>query len=116
MSSSLRLGAHTEEWATKIPFRIEDTPRAMATRAIEAANYPLLKIKVDRDRPVERVAAIRAARLEVGLMVDANQGWTFEQLVDVAPQLVELGVKVIEQPLPRGDLGRAFTHIYSVRR
>jgi L-alanine-DL-glutamate epimerase-like enolase superfamily enzyme len=37
------------------------------------------------------------------LMVDANQAWTFGQLVEIAPQLARLGVRVIEQPLPRGQ-------------
>lgn len=82
---------------------IEDTSQAMAARATEASIYPILKIKVDEDRPVERVAAIRAARPDAGLVIDANQGWTFEQLVEVAPKLAEMGVKLIEQPLPRGS-------------
>jgi L-Ala-D/L-Glu epimerase len=82
---------------------IEETPEAMAARAVEAATYPLLKIKLNEDRPIERVAAIRAARPDARLTVDANQGWTFEQLRDIAPALARLDVKLIEQPLPRGS-------------
>lgn len=82
---------------------IEDTPEAMAARAIQASIYPILKIKVGKDQPFERVAAIREARPDAGLVVDANQSWTFEQLVEIAPKLAELGVKLIEQPLPRGS-------------
>jgi L-alanine-DL-glutamate epimerase-like enolase superfamily enzyme len=81
---------------------IESTPQRMAARAEEAAAYPILKIKVDGDRPVERVAAIRAVRSDAGLVVDANQGWSFAQLVEFAPKLADLGVMLIEQPLPRG--------------
>jgi L-Ala-D/L-Glu epimerase len=81
---------------------IEDTPELMAQRALEVSMYPILKVKVADDRPVERVAAIRAARPDVGLVVDANQGWTFHQLREVAPRLADLGVRLIEQPLPRG--------------
>jgi L-alanine-DL-glutamate epimerase-like enolase superfamily enzyme len=81
---------------------IEETPELMAVRAVEASEYPILKIKVDSDRPVERIAAIRAARPDAGLVVDANQGWTFEQLASVAPHMAQLGVRLIEQPLPRG--------------
>jgi L-Ala-D/L-Glu epimerase len=81
---------------------IEDTPEIMAARAVEASAYPILKIKLDDHQPVERVAAIRAARPDARLTVDANQAWTFEQLVDVAPKLLKLDVKLIEQPLPRG--------------
>jgi L-alanine-DL-glutamate epimerase-like enolase superfamily enzyme len=87
---------------TAFTIGIEDTPETMAARAKEASIYPILKIKVDQDRPVERLAAIRAARPDADLMIDANQGWTFEQLLDVSPKLAEMGVKLIEQPLPRG--------------
>jgi len=81
---------------------IESTPQLMAARAEEAFAYPILKIKVDGDQPVERVAAIRAARPDARLVVDANQGWSFSQLAEFAPKLAELGVSLIEQPLPRG--------------
>ncbi len=81
---------------------IEDTPEAMAARAAEAADAPLLKIKLDGDRPYEKLAAIRAARPDAELVVDANQGWTPEQLRDVLPGCAELGLGMIEQPLARG--------------
>ncbi|MEN8164495.1 MAG: enolase C-terminal domain-like protein, partial [Acidobacteriota bacterium] len=81
---------------------IEDEPEAMAARAAAAAEQPLLKIKLNADRPVERMEAIRAARPDATLVVDANQGWDLTQLKEVAPRLMALGVTMIEQPLPRG--------------
>lgn len=95
-------GIEPKSVITAFTIGIEDTPEAMAARAKEASIYPFLKIKVDQDRPVERLAAIRAARPDANLMVDANQAWTFEQLLNVSPKLAEMGVKLIEQPLPRG--------------
>jgi L-alanine-DL-glutamate epimerase-like enolase superfamily enzyme len=80
---------------------MEDSPRAMAERAVEAAGFPILKIKVDGEGPVERVEAIRSARPDAALVVDANQSWTFPQLVEMAPRFADLGVRLIEQPLPR---------------
>ena len=74
----------------------------MAADALQAKNYPVLKIKLDDDEPVERIAAIRSARPDARLAVDANRAWTFEQLVQITPALAELGVEMIEQPLPRG--------------
>jgi L-alanine-DL-glutamate epimerase-like enolase superfamily enzyme len=87
---------------TTFTIGIEQTPEAMAARATEAALYPFLKIKLNEQQPVERVSAIRAARPDARLTVDANQGWSFEQLREVAPALARLDVKLIEQPLPRG--------------
>jgi L-alanine-DL-glutamate epimerase-like enolase superfamily enzyme len=81
---------------------LESEPREMADRATAARDYTLLKVKLDADRPVERIAAIRAVRPDARIIIDANQGWCFDQLVAVAPKLRELGVLMIEQPLPRG--------------
>jgi L-alanine-DL-glutamate epimerase-like enolase superfamily enzyme len=87
---------------TAFTIGIEDTPELTAARAVEADEYPLLKIKVDADRPYERVEAVRTARPDVRLLVDANQAWSFEQLAEIAPRLAVLGVELIEQPLARG--------------
>jgi L-alanine-DL-glutamate epimerase-like enolase superfamily enzyme len=81
---------------------IEASPAAMARKAESAHDHPLLKVKLDGDRPLARMQAIRAARPGARLVVDANQGWTLAQLAEVAPALADLGVEMIEQPLPRG--------------
>jgi L-Ala-D/L-Glu epimerase len=81
---------------------IEDTPEEMAEAAANAAMYRRLKMKLDSDRPIERVAAVRAVRPQAELLIDANQAWTFEQLTEFAPKLADMDVKLIEQPLPRG--------------
>jgi len=81
---------------------LEPEPDDMAAKAAAATAYTLLKIKLDEDRPIERIAAIREARPDVRMVVDVNQGWDFAQLVACAPQLHALGVEMIEQPLPRG--------------
>jgi L-alanine-DL-glutamate epimerase-like enolase superfamily enzyme len=81
---------------------LEDTPKQMADKALAADTLSLFKVKLNDDRPVERIAAIRAARPDARLVVDVNQGWTFRELQDFGPALGELGVLMIEQPLPRG--------------
>jgi L-alanine-DL-glutamate epimerase-like enolase superfamily enzyme len=81
---------------------IEATPEAMASKAAAAASAPVLKIKLDSHQPVERLAAIRAARPDAKLVVDANQGWDFDMLREVLPRCVDLGLEMIEQPLKRG--------------
>src|SRR3546814_4710925 len=60
-------------------------------------------IKLDSDRPVARIEAIRKCRPDTRLTVDANQGWSFEQLKEIAAAMQKLGVLFIEQPLPRGS-------------
>lgn len=54
------------------------------------------------DRPLERITAVREARPDAEIIVDVNQGWTYELLAELAPKFAELGIAMIEQPLPRG--------------
>jgi L-alanine-DL-glutamate epimerase-like enolase superfamily enzyme len=82
---------------------LEDTPEQMAAKVSAADDLSLFKVKLGNDRPVERIAAIREARPDSRLIVDANQGWNFTELKEFTPALHELGVLMIEQPLPRGE-------------
>jgi L-alanine-DL-glutamate epimerase-like enolase superfamily enzyme len=77
-----------------------DTPEAMARAAARYHHYPKLKLKLGGEGDLERVAAVRTARPDAELIVDANQGWTERQLHAFSPKLAELGVRLIEQPLP----------------
>ena len=78
------------------------TPDEMATRARELSRFSKLKVKLDSDKPIERLTAIRAVRPDAELVVDANQGWSAEQLTQIAPKLESLAIAMVEQPLARG--------------
>jgi L-alanine-DL-glutamate epimerase-like enolase superfamily enzyme len=41
------------------------------------------------------------------LQVDVNEYWSLDEALDAVPQLAELGVEYVEQPLPAGDPGGA---------
>jgi L-Ala-D/L-Glu epimerase len=77
-------------------------PEAMGRAAAEHAARPLLKIKLTGEGDLERVRAVRAAAPRSRLIVDANEGWSPEHFERFAPVLAELGVALIEQPLPAG--------------
>lgn len=77
------------------------TPEEMAETA-RTLDGPLIKVKLDAEIPLERVSAVRAARPDSEIIVDVNQGWSFGQLLELAPRLQALDVAMIEQPLPRG--------------
>ncbi|HSD69927.1 MAG TPA: N-acetyl-D-Glu racemase DgcA [Woeseiaceae bacterium] len=77
------------------------TPEEMA-RTARTLDTSIIKVKLDAEMPVERIAAVRAARPDAEIVVDVNQGWTFPQLVELAPKFRDLRVAMIEQPLPRG--------------
>ena len=95
-------GVEPDPVRTVFTIGLEAEPELMAAGAAAASDLSLLKIKLNNDRPVERIAAIRQARPDVRLVVDVNQGWRFDELKQYAPQLHALGVEFIEQPLPRG--------------
>jgi L-alanine-DL-glutamate epimerase-like enolase superfamily enzyme len=77
-------------------------PDTMARWALDASRFTHLKIKLDADRPIERLEAIRQARPDASLVVDVNQGWSFAELREYLPHCERLGIAMIEQPLPRG--------------
>jgi L-alanine-DL-glutamate epimerase-like enolase superfamily enzyme len=95
-------GVEPRAVTTVFTIGLEDTPEQMAAKAAAARDRPLLKIKLNDDQPVERLRAIRAARPDAKLVADCNGGWTFAQLKQWSPALKELGLALLEQPLPRG--------------
>lgn len=81
-----------------------DSPDVMASRAGAYAEARAIKLKLtDDDDNAERVRAVRAARPDVWLMVDANQGFTRESFARLLPTLVDARVDVVEQPFPVGS-------------
>lgn len=79
-------------------------PAAMAAAAELAAARPLLKVKLGAadGRDGERIAAVRRAAPRAELIVDANEGWTGDNLAQNLAACADAGVTLIEQPLPEG--------------
>jgi L-alanine-DL-glutamate epimerase-like enolase superfamily enzyme len=80
-----------------------DTPARVHAKVVEAAEYPILKIKLGTDRDVEILRTIRSAT-DRELREDANSGWTVKHAIAMLPVLQEYGVTVLEQPLVPQDL------------
>jgi L-alanine-DL-glutamate epimerase-like enolase superfamily enzyme len=79
------------------------SPKDSADAAAALANHKLLKLKLDHDRPIDRVRAVRAARPDARLIVDANQGFSLPLLQECLPEFAKCRVELVEQPLPRGE-------------
>jgi len=80
-----------------------DTLEGTADRAARAASYKALKIKVGGPGDLERVRIVRDAAPLALIRVDANEAWTVESTRELVPELVSLGVELVEQPLPAAD-------------
>ncbi|MEM9667293.1 MAG: dipeptide epimerase [Pseudomonadota bacterium] len=75
----------------------------MRERAIKYRDYPLFKVKLGGNEDRAAMEAVRKAAPEPCITVDANTGWSMASLREMEPVLVDLGVELIEQPLPPGE-------------
>ena len=82
-----------------------ETPAHMADGARRYASARALKLKLTGEAALdlERVRAVRAARPDAWIGVDANQGYTIEGLKPLIAGLVQARVMQLEQPLKRGS-------------
>jgi L-alanine-DL-glutamate epimerase-like enolase superfamily enzyme len=80
-----------------------DTPEAVAKKVQEAGEYEVLKIKMGSDEDREILEAVRGVT-DRPLRVDANEGWTLEGAQSRLEWLASMGVELVEQPLPAGQL------------
>ncbi len=80
-----------------------DEPAIVAGRAVRAARFPALKIKVGGPSDLATLEAVRAV-FDGTIRIDANTGWTRDGALAILPELERLGVELIEQPFPRHAL------------
>jgi D-galactarolactone cycloisomerase len=92
--------------------------RAESALRLRKEGFTALKLRIDRTRLDEGLAAVEAVREAVGdsmeIMVDLNQGWRmpgdvgpaldFTTVASTAARLRELDVFWLEEPLPREDV------------
>jgi L-alanine-DL-glutamate epimerase-like enolase superfamily enzyme len=73
-------------------------------RVQDAAQYPVLKIKLGTNWDERIVRVVRELAPNKVLRVDANAAWTPKSALRIIPALQELGVEFVEQPLPPENL------------
>ena len=81
---------------------VEDATREARTFAA----FGTLKVKVgggDVDRDVARVLAVRAARPDARILVDANAGFSVDDALRFAAKAAPAGIALFEQPVAPGD-------------
>jgi L-alanine-DL-glutamate epimerase-like enolase superfamily enzyme len=71
--------------------------------AIKFRHNKTLKIKVDESGSLATMQAVRAARPDARIIIDANQAWTWEMFQRLEPDLLELDVALVEQPFAVGE-------------
>ena len=73
-------------------------------RVEDAAQYPILKIKLGTERDHEIVRTVRHTAPDKVLRVDANAAWTPKHALRMIEICMDYGVEFVEQPLPPHDL------------
>jgi L-Ala-D/L-Glu epimerase len=81
-----------------------DDVDGLRRRVRDAAQYPVLKIKLGTDRDEEIVRTVREAAPDKVLRVDANAAWSPHQAVERAAMLRDNDVESLEQPVAAEDL------------
>ena len=76
-----------------------DEPAIVAQRAARAADFPALKIKCGGPQDLETLRAVREV-FTGPIRIDANTGWTRDDAERLLPEIIALGVELIEQPFP----------------
>lgn len=79
-----------------------DTPDIVAKKVDEAAEFPVLKIKVGTDQDGTMLDIIRKKAPDKKLFVDANCGWNSENVLERCRFVSKYKLELIEQPMPPG--------------
>lgn len=70
----------------------------------QAAQYPILKVKLGTGQDEQILQTIRNEAPSATIRVDANMAWSVKRALEILPFLAEIGVEFVEQPLPADDL------------
>lgn len=81
-----------------------DEPEKMAAMARQMAHCPIIKVKLGGENDEACIAAIRAARPDARLRIDANAGWSAEEAVRHVAALEPYNLELIEQPTAKEDI------------
>lgn len=80
-------------------------PSEMARMASQVRRYPIIKVKLaGDDLDMDRLSAIRTARPDVRLWVDANAGWGLQDALRHLRDLERFDLEMVEQPLRKDDI------------
>ena len=99
----LKLGFRENQHVTSFSIGI-DTPDVIRKKVAEAAQYPVLKLKIGGPRDRENFAALRSVAPGKPVRVDANEGWkSKEEALRMLEWLAaaDENIQFVEQPMPR---------------
>jgi L-alanine-DL-glutamate epimerase and related enzymes of enolase superfamily len=78
------------------------SPDEMAAEARALASHKVLKVKVGTADDHARIHAVASAAPKAEIILDANEGWSEDNLQAHLLTAAEMRIRLIEQPLPAG--------------
>ena len=93
------------QWSTNLPqcdYTIGIDSIEKMVEKMKAKPWPIYKIKLGTPDDIGIIQALRK-HTDAIFRVDANAGWTTEQALKLIPELAQLGVELIEQPLAKDN-------------
>lgn len=103
------LGGYRKEFETDLTISVNEIDE-MVEDSLKAVKqgFRILKIKVGKEslKDIERIKAIRqAVGSDVKLRIDANQGWTPKEAIQIIHTLedMNIGIDLVEQPVSAHD-------------
>ncbi|MTV82886.1 mandelate racemase/muconate lactonizing enzyme family protein [Secundilactobacillus folii] len=110
VSLTTLLGGYRQQISTDYTVSVGTAPQMVAhAKQLVAEGFETLKVKVGSQSPFEDLKQVRAIRKAVGsdiqIRLDANQGWTKKQAVQMINQMMTegLNIELVEQPVPAND-------------
>jgi L-alanine-DL-glutamate epimerase-like enolase superfamily enzyme len=80
-----------------------DSPEIVEQKVREAEGFPVLKVKMGSEDDRRVLETVRRVT-DRPLRVDANEGWTLDDALERLDWLQEMGVELVEQPLPADQI------------
>jgi L-alanine-DL-glutamate epimerase-like enolase superfamily enzyme len=68
----------------------------------EVGSHPVIKVKLGKGAEIETVEAIRSIYRGT-IRIDANEGWTAQQSVNILAEMAKHDIEFCEQPIPAGS-------------
>ena len=93
------------QWSANLPqcdYTIGIDSIEKMVEKLKAKPWPIYKIKLGTPDDIGIIQALRK-HTDATFRVDANAGWTTEQALKLIPELAQLGVELIEQPLAKDN-------------
>lgn len=81
-----------------------DEPEKVAEKARQLSHYPVIKVKLGGKDDIASIAAIREARPDAKIRVDANAAWSPEEAIRRIHAFAPYNLEIIEQPTAKDDI------------